>query len=273
MRATLQLSRGLHPRQRRGRGARGAGKLWASESESSGRAAKARGTGGGWLTRACGAGVRRRGHAAQDSCAGNPREAAAGGGRAGAGKRAGRRAGAGRAESRAGCKRSVTGAEGVGAYSRSTRRCAQACTQRQSTRALLPTHVRCFPSFRERSAGCSILSLPIDCPTMLAAPNADGMTRQTRCGLQKFGNPRRAIGYFCVHCQSLAVCNEPAMAPMLPCPLSNQVKEAMRRIPAGSLPLINNSVGFETLEDGHPQEFCKHGPIELLELYWNAINV
>jgi hypothetical protein len=103
---------------------------------------------------------------------------------------------------------------------------------------------------------------------------------------QKFGNPRREIRYLCAseHCQS--VCDKPAVAPMPPCPISDQVKEAMRRIPAGSLPLINRSVGFETLErcarrqpsnkspgeGGDPREFCKHGPTELLELYCNAIN-
>jgi hypothetical protein len=73
---------------------------------------------------------------------------------------------------------------------------------------------------------------------------------------------------------------------MQQCPISDQVKGAMRRIPTGSLPPINRSVGFETLErcarrqpsnkspgkDGHPREFCKHGPMELLELYYNAIN-
>ncbi len=88
---------------------------------------------------------------------------------------------------------------------------------------------------------------------------------------QKFGNPRRAIRYFCVHCQS--VCDEPAVAPMPPCPISDQVKEAMRRIPAGPLPLIKRLVDFETLErcarwkpgkkspveDFHPQEFCEYG--------------
>ncbi len=63
---------------------------------------------------------------------------------------------------------------------------------------------------------------------------------------QKFGNPRRAIRYFCERCQS--VCDEPAVTPMPPCPISDQVKEAMRRIPAGSLPLINRSVGFDALE-------------------------
>ncbi len=57
---------------------------------------------------------------------------------------------------------------------------------------------------------------------------------------QKFGNPRcnnLAIRYFCELCQS--VYDEPAVTPMPPCPISDQVNEAMRRIPAGSLPLIN----------------------------------
>jgi hypothetical protein len=101
---------------------------------------------------------------------------------------------------------------------------------------------------------------------------------------QKFGNPRRAIRFFCVHCQ--LVCDEPAVAPMQPCPISAQVKEVMRRIPAGSLPLINLVVDFETLEQsarrqpnnrspgeyGLPREFCKHGPTEFLELYWKSTN-
>ena len=119
------------------------------------------------------------------------------------------------------------------------------------------------------------------CPACQAEGLHVSSTTTTR---KKIGNPRRAIGYFCVHCQSVS--DEPAVAPMPQCPISDQVKEAMRRIPAGSLPLINRLVGFEILErcarrqpsnkspgeDGNPREFCKHGPTELLELYCNAIN-
>jgi hypothetical protein len=43
---------------------------------------------------------------------------------------------------------------------------------------------------------------------------------------QKFGNPCQAIRCFCEHCQS--VCYEPAVTPMQQCPISDQVKEAMR---------------------------------------------
>jgi hypothetical protein len=70
------------------------------------------------------------------------------------------------------------------------------------------------------------------------------------------------------------------------CPISDQVQEVMRRIPTGFLPLTNRLVDLETLEryarlqtintspgeDGHPREFCKHGPTELLELHWKGIN-
>ena len=73
---------------------------------------------------------------------------------------------------------------------------------------------------------------------------------------------------------------------MTPCPIPKQVLEAMRRIPAGSLPLINRTIDFETLErcarrqpsnrapgsDSQPREFCRYGPTAFLELYWKAIN-
>ena len=101
---------------------------------------------------------------------------------------------------------------------------------------------------------------------------------------QRFGNSTRAVKFFCEHCQS--VCDEPAIAPMPPCPIPKQVLEAMRKIPAGSPPLINRPIDFETLErcarrqpnnrapgsDGQPREFSKYGPPAFLELHWKAIN-
>jgi len=101
---------------------------------------------------------------------------------------------------------------------------------------------------------------------------------------QRFGNPTRAVKFFCVQCQF--VCDEPALASMPPCPIPKQVLDAMRKIPADSLPLINRAIDFETFErcalrqpkdkapgsDGQPREFCKYGPTALLELYWTAIN-
>ncbi len=108
---------------------------------------------------------------------------------------------------------------------------------------------------------------------------------------QKFGNPNRAFRFFCEQRQSVRVCDEPAVTPLPPssCLIPKQVMDAMRRIPAGSLPLINRlnrTIDFEALErrarrqpnnkapgeDGQPREFCKHGPTELLELYWKATN-
>jgi hypothetical protein len=108
---------------------------------------------------------------------------------------------------------------------------------------------------------------------------------QYHCYSTEIGNPHRVIRYFCVHdCQ--LVCEEQAVAPLPPCPISQQVMGVMRRIPAGSLPLINWPIDLETLEscarlqpnnkspgdDGQPREFCKQGTMELLELYWKAIN-
>ena len=76
------------------------------------------------------------------------------------------------------------------------------------------------------------------------------------------------------------------MAPMPPCPIPQQVLESMRRIPAGTPPLISRSIDFETFErcaqrqpndrapgeDAQPREFCKYGPTPLRELYWKACN-
>jgi hypothetical protein len=78
----------------------------------------------------------------------------------------------------------------------------------------------------------------MDTISVYPACQAEGLhVLSTTAIRQKIGNPRRAIRYICVHCQSVR--DEPAVAPMPPHPNSNQVKEAMRRIPAGSLPLIN----------------------------------
>ena len=99
---------------------------------------------------------------------------------------------------------------------------------------------------------------------------------------QRFGNPARAVRFFCEHCQS--ICDEPAMAPIPPCPIPRHVLDAMRRIPAGSLPLINRTIDFESFErrarrqpngrapgsDGQPREYCKYGPTAFLELHWAA---
>jgi hypothetical protein len=87
---------------------------------------------------------------------------------------------------------------------------------------------------------------------------------------QRLNNPgpTRAVRFFCEHCQS--VCDEPAMAPMHTSPFPRQVLEVMCRIPAGSLPLINRTIGFESFErcalrqpndrapgsDGQPREYC-----------------
>lgn len=101
---------------------------------------------------------------------------------------------------------------------------------------------------------------------------------------QKFGNPARAVRFFCEQCQS--TCTEPAMAPMPPCPIPKQVLEAMRRIPTGSLPLINRMIDFESFErctrrqpndrapgsDGQPREYGKYGPAAYVELLWAASN-
>ena len=51
---------------------------------------------------------------------------------------------------------------------------------------------------------------------------------------QTFGNPTRAVRLFCEQCQS--VCDKPALPPMPPCPIPQQVLEEMSRIPAGTPP-------------------------------------
>ena len=108
---------------------------------------------------------------------------------------------------------------------------------------------------------------------------------------QRYGNPTRAVKFFCKQCQS--TCDESAMAPtsMGLCPpalLPNPEESArvMHRFPAGSLTLIKRAIDFEAFErcvrrqpngkapgsDGQPREFCKHVPIASLELHWKAIN-
>ena len=101
---------------------------------------------------------------------------------------------------------------------------------------------------------------------------------------QAYGNPTRAIRFFCEQCQM--VYDAPALGPMPPCPIPKQVMEAMRRIPTGTPPLISRPIDFETFEkctmqqpndrapgsDGQPREFSKYGPTSLRVLYWRAGN-
>lgn len=101
---------------------------------------------------------------------------------------------------------------------------------------------------------------------------------------QTFGNRHRAVRFFCGRCQTIH--DEPALAPMPPCPLSKAILEKMRKIPAGTPPLINRPIDFETVEkaarkqprnkapgvDGHPREFCKFGPSAFLDLHCQAYN-
>jgi hypothetical protein len=85
--------------------------------------------------------------------------------------------------------------------------------------------------------------------TYSVCPNCQGKDLHvisTSATRQSLGNPTRAVRFFCDKCQS--ICDEPAMAPLPPCPVPKQVLNAMRRIPAGSLPLINRVIDFETFE-------------------------
>jgi hypothetical protein len=106
----------------------------------------------------------------------------------------------------------------------------------------------------------------------------------TSAVLQELGNSSRAIRFFCEHCQT--VCDEPALGPLPPCPIPKQVLAKMRKIPAGTPPLITRPIDFETFEkcvrkqplnkapggDAMPRELGKYGPTALVELYWRAGN-
>ena len=91
----------------------------------------------------------------------------------------------------------------------------------------------------------------------------------TSAAAQPFGNPKRAVRFFCQQCCS--VHDDVDLAELPPCPIPWQVWQEMRRIPPGLGPLICRPVDMETLEntvrrlrndlsmgtDGIPREFYK----------------
>ena len=101
---------------------------------------------------------------------------------------------------------------------------------------------------------------------------------------QRFGNPKRAVKFFCGQCTS--VHETVAYAPLPPCPIPISLLEAMRKIPPGTLPLISRMVDMETVisrtrrqgtglstgSDRFHREFYKDAPLILLERLWAAIN-
>jgi hypothetical protein len=101
---------------------------------------------------------------------------------------------------------------------------------------------------------------------------------------QCFGNPQRAVRYFCSQCQTIH--NQVAAAPLPPCPLPAEVLNSLRKIPEGSLPLLSRPVDFDTVEqtarsqeldkspgaDEFPRELYKYCVQPLLVLLWRAIN-
>ena len=100
----------------------------------------------------------------------------------------------------------------------------------------------------------------------------------------KFGNSARAIWFFYEQCQSIH--ETVAAAPLPPYMLPKAVLEVMRRIPAGTSPMLNRIVDCDTLEscmrrqsdgkmpgsDGLPSEYYKYGPAAFLELLLRALD-
>ena len=106
----------------------------------------------------------------------------------------------------------------------------------------------------------------------------------TSAKAQPYGNPKRAVRFFCQQCCS--VHDDVALAQLPPCPIPWQVWKEMRKIPSGLAPLICRPVDMDTLEtivrrlgndlsmgiDGIPREFYKYGPLVFLEFLRSAIN-
>jgi hypothetical protein len=101
---------------------------------------------------------------------------------------------------------------------------------------------------------------------------------------QQYGSNTRAVKFFCTQCQTLH--DNVALAPLPPCPIPPALLEVMRKIPAGTLPLISRIFDYETVErcsreqplhktwgeDRVPREFYKYGPQLFLQLLWAALN-
>ena len=100
----------------------------------------------------------------------------------------------------------------------------------------------------------------------------------------RFGNPHRAVRYFCGQCQTIH--DQVAIEPLPPCPLPAELLESLRKIPNGSQPLLSRPVDLDTVErtarsqaldkspgsDGVPRELYKYGTSSLFVLLWRAFN-
>ncbi len=97
------------------------------------------------------------------------------------------------------------------------------------------------PQCRARTCVCCQCSAhvhrPSDWPASQSQDGATSVFVAFRAELSDF---------FCEHCQK--VCDEPALGPLPPCPIPKQVLEDMRKIPAGTPPLISQPIDFETFE-------------------------
>jgi ribonuclease HI len=118
-------------------------------------------------------------------------------------------------------------------------------------------------------------------------PNCSGTdlhVLSTSATAQRFGNPNRTIRFFCGQCQTLHT--QLSASPLPPCPLPPEVLQSLRKIPAGTPPLISRPIDFETVEkytrsqknskkpgaDGVPRELSKYSPRPFIVLYWRAFN-
>ena len=101
---------------------------------------------------------------------------------------------------------------------------------------------------------------------------------------QRFGNPTRAVRFFCARCR--IVIDQVELPPLAECPIPHDVWTSLRRIPPGTAPLLARPVDYDTLEaivrrlkdgkapgcDGFLREFYKYGPPALIALLQAAIN-
>ena len=144
--------------------------------------------------------------------------------------------------------------------------------------AISPDDMLAIQEWHMANEGMETGSICPRCSSPGLQPISTGATQQ------RFGNPKRAVKFFCGQCTS--VHETVAYAPLPPCPIPISLLEAMRKIPPGTLPLISRMVDMETVisrtrrqgtglstgSDRFHREFYKDAPLILLERLWAAIN-
>jgi hypothetical protein len=165
--------------------------------------------------------------------------------------------------------------------------CAHGHNQSITTVTLYPqsTYVAITPDDMLAVQELHLASEGMDTESMCPTCRGKGIQPiSTSAEQERYGNPTRAIRFFCARCNIVA--DRVELPPLAECPVPYEVWTSLRKIPPGTAPLLARPVDYETLVeivrrlkegkapgcDGFLREFYKYGPPSLIVLLQAAIN-